>query len=439
LEPEEPSLLRLKPLRASIRAVRTRRVDWVRWNAALLAFSLVVVSCSSSESADTTTTVAPTTVATTTMPPPTVATTTMPPVTTVAPTTTLAPSTTVAPGLVATLPRCEGGAVIPASIGAGQVGFITGGAVYVADPDGTNVQCVTEVTSDAPFVWGPMGDRLVAAAAVISDGESAPAPTTAVPTWSRPTGTALVWVDDGRLLKARSDGTGVRDLTFLARHDAVSYHPAGLEIATTGRAADGTRGVWLAGNEGGDPRLVVLADEATVHDFTFNHDGVSAYFLADHGDQWQVHDIFLLVSEDDPGGNEFDVIDRYKSAGPLSHLVVSPWDRTWAVQEGTCGSGSRVVIGEASLLEGGFEPHELAGELAQVEAIPVGWLPDRQLVVAAVRNGCDGAVDLWVVDVVLEGASSATLLVTDVDGAAVRVALPDPPAPLGEFSADEFG
>jgi hypothetical protein len=240
-------------------------------------------------------------------------------------------------------------------------------------------------------------------------------------------------VDGGRLLKAGSDDTQARDLTFLDRHDAVTYHPAGVQIATTGEVDDGNRGVWLAGNEGSNPRLIVRADEATVHDFTFNHDGRSAYFLADHGGEWHVHDIFLALPEDDPLANEFDATIRYESSRPLSHLVVSAWDGLWAAQDGTCGSGSRVVIGEATL----------PAELAQVEAFPVGWLPNLQLVVAAYPDGCDGAADLWVVDVVFEGSSSgsssATLLVTDVDGAATRAAVPDPPAPLGDVSQDEFG
>ena len=385
--------------------------------AALLAISLIVVACSSVESADSTTTVAPITTA---------ATTTMPPTTTVASTSTLAPTTTVSPGLIATLPRCEGGAVIPASTGAGQIGFIIGDAVYVADPDGSGVQCVTGEATDGPFVWGPAGDRLVAGQAVTSAAGSAPALTAAVPTWSRPTGTSLVWVDGGRLLKAGIHDAQARDLTFLASHDAVTYHPAGVEIATTGQADDGTRGVWLATNDGSDPRLLVRADEATVHDFTFTHDGIEGYFLADHGDRWHVHDIFLVL---DPGddADEFDASIRYESAGPLSHLVVSPWDFLWAAQDGECGSGSRVVIGDATLAE----------ELTGVEAFPVGWLPGQQLVVAAYAGGCDRPVDLWIVDVT-GGSSSATLLVSAVDGAAIRAAVPDPPPPLGDIAADEF-
>jgi len=145
-----------------------------------------------------------------------------------------------------------------------------------------------------------------------------------MPTWSRPSGTSLVWVDDGRLYKAGSDQSVARDISFLARHDEVTYHPAGFEIATTGEAEDGTRGIWLSDNEGGDSRLIVRANEATPHEFTFSQEGRTAYFLADHGDHWHVHNIFLVLPEDNPTANEFDVTIESESKGPLSHLVVSP-------------------------------------------------------------------------------------------------------------------
>ena len=86
------------------------------------------------------------------------------------------------------------------------------------------------------------------------------------------------------------------------------------------------------------------------------------------------------------------------------------------------------MIGEATL------PDELAG----VEAFPVGWLPGQQLLVAANADGCDRPVGLWVVDVVPGGPASATLLVTDVDRAAIRAVVPDPPPPLGDVSVDDF-
>ncbi len=276
---------------------------------------------------------------------------------------------------------------------------------------------------------GPAGDRLLAGDALITSSGSVPTLTMDMPTWSRPSGTSLVWVDDGRLYKAGSDQSVARDISFLARHDEVTYHPAGFEIATTGEAEDGTRGIWLSDNEGGDSRLIVRANEATPHEFTFSQEGRTAYFLADHGDHWHVHNIFLVLPEDNPTANEFDATIEYESKGPLSHLVVSPWEGLWAVREGTCGSGSRVVM------NGGLS---LSSQLAEVDAYPVGWLPDQKLVVAAFPDGCDQAADIWLIDDVVEGSPSATLLVGDIDAAAVRVAVPDPPSALADINLDEF-
>ena len=76
--------------------------------------------------------------------------------------------------------------------------------------------------------------------------------------------------------------------------------------------------------------------------------------------------------------------------------------------------------------------------LPKVEAYPVGWLPDQKLVIAAFPDGCGEPADVWVVDVVPGGVSSTTLLVTDVDAASVRAAVPDPPQALGDVSLDEF-
>jgi hypothetical protein len=252
---------------------------------------------------------------------------------------------------------------------------------------------------------------------------------TITPTWSRPTGTSLIWVADGRLLKAGIDQPAPIDISFLARHDEVAYHPAGFEIASTGEAEDGIRGIWLSSNLGEDPRLMVRAEEATPHEFTFTQEGVTAYFLADHGDHWHVHHIFLVLPEDNPTANEFDATIEYETQEPLSHLVVSPWDGVWAVQEGTCGAGSRVVIN-------GTLP--VPDELAEMEAHPVGWLPGAKLVVAAHPNGCDQTSDIWLIDNVFQDSPSATLLVRNVDAAAIRAAVPDPPSALGDVSLDEF-
>lgn len=76
--------------------------------------------------------------------------------------------------------------------------------------------------------------------------------------------------------------------------------------------------------------------------------------------------------------------------------------------------------------------------LAEIDAYPVGWLPDQKLVVTAFPDGCDQAADVWLIHDALQGDSWASLLVTDVDASAVRAAVPDPPPALGDVSLDEF-
>lgn len=108
--------------------------------------------------------------------------------------------------------------------------------------------------------------------------------------------------------------------------------------------------------------------------------------------------------------------------------AVTPREYGWAVQKGICGSGSRVVIGGVSLPD----------QLAEDDAYPVVWLPDQKLVVAALPDGCEQAAEIWLIDVNFQGPSSATLLVHDVDAAAVRAAVPAPPSALGDVDLDEF-
>lgn len=379
-------------------------------NAGVLVMAVLAVACSGSASSPTT------------LPPP--ATTSGPVSTTATPTTSFATTSSANPG--PTFPVCEQQLALPSLPESGQVGFVAGGALYLADPESGQVECVSGSTSAASLLWGPTGDRVVAGGQVITTEDSAALPTSALPAWSRPTGTALVWVEDGRLIKAGTDQSDRRDISFLARHDQVTYHPAGFELASIGESDDGTRGVWLSSNEGENPRLIIRAEDATLHEFTFLQRGTVAFFLADHGSHWHVHEIFLVLPDDQPGANEFDASIHYESEGPLSQLVVSAWDELWAAQDGECGSGAHVVLPEGLSL-----PPELNG----LETSPVGWLPGERLVVATYPSGCDGPADLWVVEV---GASTATMLVGGVDTAGVRAAVPDPPLALGDISIDDI-
>ncbi len=335
------------------------------------------------------------------------------------------PSTTI-PAVIASLPDgpCDGIGDAPAFPGA-EISFVADGRLYVVAPDGSGLRCALELDGSGPLVWGPAADRLLAGGAAYDQNGplSVELLDTAAPGWTRPTGKSLVSLSsDGRLVKAEADGGEEIDISFLETHDAVTYYPSGTHVGVIGtHPDDGSFGIWLATNTGADPQLLVSAVEATPSEPAFSEDGLSLYFVAKHdGPEFHVHEVPML-----PGQIEFDATIRLQSTRRLSRLSVSPFDVGWvAAQEGVCGE----VGGVHYAVEGGNYPDELVN----IDTSPVGWLPDRRLVVEAYPDGCENeTTDLWIVDFSSPSreAPSGTLLVEDVDDAAIRAPVPPPPPP----------
>jgi len=395
----------------------------------LLSFCLIAAACTASN-----------TTSTTSAPPPSAASST----TTVgnSSTTTQAPPTTVVdldpPGLVGALPTgaCDGIGSAPEAEQA-EVTFVIDGRLYASNTDGSNVRCLTE--GPFPRQWAGNGDRLLIRAgdgALAAIDESGPLPI-AVRTrfegesWTRPSGTSVVGIaEDGLLLKYPIDGGDPVDLSFLARHDEVVYHPAGTHVIVVGESADSVYGIWLATNIGTEPELLIEGTSATLSSASISHDGLNLQFLADHGDESHVHQVFLP----DASSAEFDASIALLTNSSLANLVVSPFGvGELAVAEGTCGADLHTVLPywpETEVLPG-------------MESRPVGFLPGEpsDLVVAAYPDLCTpgSPVDLYIVDVA--GAQEPVLLVGGVDAFAlpgVRARLPDPPPPPGEFNFDDF-
>ena len=345
------------------------------------------------------------------------------------------------PGLVGVLPAtsCDGIGPAPAA-NVAEIAFVIDGRLYASSTDGSKVRCLLEGPS--PTQWGPAGDRLLlrrgasaAAGAVDINGDLG----LAVPgdqrfdgaSWTRPTGTSVVGIDnDGRLLKYPIDGGDPVDLSFLARHDEVIYHPAGTHVLVIGVSSVGAYGVWLATNLGTEKELLIESTTATLSSVSVSQDGLFLQFLADHGDSSHVHQVFLP----DASEVEFDASIALDTSSALSSLVVSPFgDGELAVAEGTCGTD----------LHTAFPYWPDTEVLPEMESYPVGFLPDipNRLLVAAYpeRCGSDSAVDLYIVDVA--GDENPVLLVGGVDQLAlpgVRAPLPEPPPPPGEFNFDDF-
>lgn len=307
--------------------------------------------------------------------------------------------------------------------GAPQLSFVAEGKLFVARPKQSTARCVLEVESAGDLEWGPGGDRLHFGDLRRYDGEQIfsldDEPESLA--WSRPTGESVVFITDRRLLKVSAFGDEPTDISFLADHDEVVYHPAGTHLAVTGTDDDGTYGVWLATNVGEEPQLLAVGEDALrIFSLSFEHGGATLYYAAEHDDRYDVHALHLALK--DAGGStrdaELDTLDSF--SGEMADVVVSEFaDRKVAYSVGTCDEGkkTRVWDGEVTELDG-------LPEGGSTE--PVGWFPNGRLVVLVRDSGCtgDGTLYLW-------SPRETTELVAGVGAVGVRAVLPPPPSPPG--------
>jgi hypothetical protein len=144
-------------------------------------------------------------------------------------------------------------------------------------------------------------------------------------TWSYPTGTTVLEVDaGGRLLLIPAGGGDPLDISFLARHDAAVYHPAGTHVVSSDLARDGTYGVWVATNRGSNPQLLARGETANSISnlvFTANH---QLLFVADHGDRKDLHQLDLtteklVTAATIPSTDCFTAVVASRLAGGASH------------------------------------------------------------------------------------------------------------------------
>ncbi len=324
-----------------------------------------------------------------------------------------------------------GGAPAPDAV---EITFVRDGYLLAANRFGT-LRCVAPFENQERVVWGPAGDRLLLdTTRVTADGAFAGVVGTGA-SFTRPTGRNLVWVEDGRLWKSATDGTSLREISFLGEHVAVAYHPAGVEIATIGIDDEGRYGVWVSRNDGTEAQRVVTAEEATIKEVRFSESsGFFLSFIAEHEDgTTHLHELTLVDAQGLAVRNEFDASIALETDRSLSGIVANPWSDEIAVTEGSCADpeGPRT-----RLPWGGSIPSPLTDMATEA----VAWLPNFELLLAVYPNGCDGIRELWIVGTGegLPTFDNPELFAREVGIAAVRAALPDPPQPLGEIDLDDF-
>jgi hypothetical protein len=304
-----------------------------------------------------------------------------------------------------------------------QLSFVSRGELFVARPTRSVARCALEIASPDDVEWGPEGDRLHFGDLRRYNGDRIVSLDNSSDSlaWSRPTGTSIVFVSEERLMKVDAFGEQPFDISFLADHDEVVYHPAGTHVAVTGTADDGTYGVWLATNAGEEPQLLAIGEDARqIFSPGFGHDGTTLYYAAEHDDRYDVHALRLALEDAEGDTRDADLDTLDSSTGEMGDVVVSefaPAEIAYTV--GSCEEGKRIRVWNGSVTE-------LEGDLAEASSEPVGWLPTGELLVLARDSGCtgDGTLYLWHPD-------ETKRLIAGVSAAGVRAVLPPPPNPPG--------
>jgi hypothetical protein len=290
-------------------------------------------------------------------------------------------------------------------------------------PAGSDLTCLFPVTDPGPFDWGPLGDRVLLGGLEVRGVAGGPSlaasdKTFATVTWSRPTGTAIVYAPtvNKSLEEVFVNGTAPQHVTPLpsSRYLSVTYHPSGEAYAFAVDVESG-QSIWMSTNKGKTPVRLVFSTEGTKFGaMAFEADGKHLLYAAQHADNH-------------PELHRIDVTDTTKApvawAGPVGSTIVD-------IQPGLMAGTVAWTTGGASCADSIAMAQTPAGTVRALPAATrptraVGWLGATQLLVAT--GGCGEPIDLSAVDV---SSGSIVPLVSGVSVAAVRTPVPTPPARL---------
>jgi hypothetical protein len=317
------------------------------------------------------------------------------------------------------LPACAPGAPNASA----SVTFVASGYAWALSPSGADLTCLFPVTDAGPFEWGPLGDRVLLGGLAVKGVAGGPSlaaidRTFAAVTWSRPTGTAIVYAPTANtnLEKIFVNGTAPQQVTPLpsSRYLSVTYHPSG-EAYAFAVELDGGQSIWMSTNKGKTPVRLVFSTEATKFGaMGFEADGKHLLYAAQHADNH-------------PELHRIDVTDTTKApvawAGPVGSTILDlqpgllAGTVAWTTGTATCADS--IAMAQTPAGTGRALPDAVRPTRA------VGWLGATQLLVAT--GGCGQPLDLSAVDV---SSGSVVPLVSGVSVAAVRTPVPTPPAPL---------
>lgn len=337
-------------------------------------------------------------------------------------TTSEASSTTTAslvPSFTGDLP--EGLCSIDEVPGDGEPTVLVGERLYGLGSDLANPRCLLEGVTSSDLEWGPLADRIRVGKTIHGDFEPRAFDSATDLEWTAPTGSRAVVVSDQSVIKVSVDGSPPQNIKFLDETQQVAYHPAGTHLLAIGTDTFGQYGLWFAGNDGVNFVLMAFDEDAIVSDAAWSWLN-EPMFVASHGDvTWHIHRVELV-----DGDFEGPVV--VESNQPIDMLMPSPYDpvmigyRTGGRQGVDCVDGASATVRGVDLPE----------PLAALTSTPVGWLSNERLLVLAFPDGCESQSDLWVFTAGFCPGSvyGAELLMTGIDGATARQAVPPaPPSP----------
>jgi hypothetical protein len=324
-------------------------------------------------------------------------------------TTASTPGSTTAPVCVMTAP-------------ANEVTYVQDGRLWAVAPGGAP-RCLRDgVRAGARVIWGPAGDRVLLGNELLLG----PAPPRAlgftnksrVMGFSTPTGTQVLAIGQkAGLTKWPVAGGTPKVIAFVDNAETATYHPAGRDITAVGSRLGDPYGIYLATNTGQDGRRLVNGEDAKkVTDLAYSHDGTVLYFVGQHDDGYHLHAYEMAAGKVDT---------LLAGKDPVGDVVVSPFASPPPIAFRTGSCDERVVTRVHSATSANTP---VGGTLASRSTVPVGYLGDGTLVVAARASGCTGPADLWAWK-----DGRAARIAEDVSVAAVRVIQPPPPPPPGNL------
>jgi hypothetical protein len=336
---------------------------------------------------------------------------------------TTSPSTAGAPKalVAALLDGCDGAAPAAGAV----VAFVAGGRSWAVSPDDpATLHCLFATPDAGLFSFGPLGDRVALPGLEVRGvGSSASRPKADLHpvyySWSRPTGTTVVFTDGARHRLARADlgRAATSDITPLpdVTYGDVAYHPSGLAIGFAVTTPAGAE-LWMSTNQGQNPdRLVSAPAGTTFGHLVFAHDGTDLYYSVDRQDGSHALARYHL-----PSGDVTPAL--WTGGAPVDDIVELGGVPGVAL---TVGAGCAAHRALFSLLDGSPGLPLSAGVDGPTSI--VGRLdPDRFLVAV---GGCGRPSDLYVVHATA-GGPPPVLLARAVDAATLRQPEPTPPPPL---------